>query len=116
MGLTLPLLPQDQLLWRSILTKLALRYLLAEKRRGYALDPVANFHLRNGAELFGVNWMVRLMAFPFILLGRSICGSGTWSLIPLVRFQSLLHNVAISALDDHFEVCCRRAPKKRALG
>ena len=53
-----PLLPQDQRLWRSTLTKLALRYLLAEKRRGYALDPVANFHLRNGAEVFGINWMV----------------------------------------------------------
>ena len=39
---------------------LAARYLLIEKRRKYALDPVANFHLRNGAELFRLNWKVRI--------------------------------------------------------
>uniref|UniRef100_A0A1B6GPL9 Malonyl-CoA decarboxylase C-terminal domain-containing protein n=1 Tax=Cuerna arida TaxID=1464854 RepID=A0A1B6GPL9_9HEMI len=33
------------------------RYLYAEKRRGYALDSVANFHLRNGAVMWRLNWL-----------------------------------------------------------
>jgi len=33
------------------------RYLVHSKRRGYALDPVANFHLRNGASVWRLNWM-----------------------------------------------------------
>ena len=32
------------------------RYLYLEKHRGFALDPVANFHLRNGAVLWRLNW------------------------------------------------------------
>jgi len=31
-------------------------YLYKEKRRGYALDSVANFHLRNGAVMWRLNW------------------------------------------------------------
>lgn len=27
-----------------------------EKRRGYVLDPVAHFHLTNGASLWRLNW------------------------------------------------------------
>lgn len=27
-----------------------------EKRRGYALNPVAHFHLTNGASLWRLNW------------------------------------------------------------
>lgn len=36
--------------------RLCARYLLLEKRRGFALDPVANFHLRNGAKALRLNW------------------------------------------------------------
>ncbi|XP_044016735.1 malonyl-CoA decarboxylase, mitochondrial-like, partial [Aphidius gifuensis] len=32
-------------------------YLYREKRRGYALNNVANFHLRNGAVMWRINWM-----------------------------------------------------------
>jgi len=28
-----------------------------EKKRGYALDPVCNFHLKNGAQIEKLNWM-----------------------------------------------------------
>lgn len=38
------------------------RYLYVEKHRGYALDNVANFHLRNGATLWRVNWMANTTA------------------------------------------------------
>lgn len=42
---------------QSILVRLCCRYLYAEKRRGYALNPVTNFHLSNGATLWRVNWL-----------------------------------------------------------
>ena len=42
---------------RGSLERLVARYLVLEKKRGVALDPVANFHIRNGAELYQVNWM-----------------------------------------------------------
>ncbi|RLU18337.1 hypothetical protein DMN91_008694 [Ooceraea biroi] len=32
-------------------------YLYKEKRRGYAFNNVANFHLRNGATMWRINWM-----------------------------------------------------------
>lgn len=39
-------------------TDLCVRYLHHAKRpSGHALDPVANFHLRNGAVMWRVNWM-----------------------------------------------------------
>lgn len=40
------------------LRKLAAHYLVKEKnRRGLALDPVANFHLSNGAQVKRINWL-----------------------------------------------------------
>ena len=33
------------------------RYLTLEKRRGNAIDPVAHFHLQNGASIWRVNWL-----------------------------------------------------------
>ncbi|XP_063405322.1 malonyl-CoA decarboxylase, mitochondrial-like isoform X1 [Mytilus trossulus] len=42
---------------QSILLRLCARYLYVEKRRGYALNPVANFHLSNGAVLWRINWL-----------------------------------------------------------
>ena len=38
------------------LMRLCARYLYVEKRRSHALDSVANFHLRNGATLWRLNW------------------------------------------------------------
>ncbi|XP_010538735.1 PREDICTED: malonyl-CoA decarboxylase, mitochondrial [Tarenaya hassleriana] len=42
---------------KPILTRLCARYLLQEKKRGKALDSVANFHLQNGAMVERINWM-----------------------------------------------------------
>ncbi|XP_068613300.1 malonyl-CoA decarboxylase, mitochondrial-like [Brachionichthys hirsutus] len=39
-----------------ILMRLCAWYLYGEKRRGYALNPVANFHLQNGATMWRLNW------------------------------------------------------------
>ena len=47
--------PDDDLEPR--LLRLCARYLLHEKRGRHPLDPVARFHLRNGARLERINWM-----------------------------------------------------------
>ncbi|XP_066944260.1 malonyl-CoA decarboxylase, mitochondrial-like isoform X1 [Macrobrachium rosenbergii] len=39
------------------LMRLCAYYLYREKRRSYALDSVANFHLKNGAVLWRINWL-----------------------------------------------------------
>ena len=39
------------------LTRLCARYLLQAKSHGRPLDPVARFHLRNGARLERINWL-----------------------------------------------------------
>ncbi|CAL8360606.1 unnamed protein product [Lota lota] len=51
-----------------VLMRLCAWYLYGEKRRGYALNPVANFHLQNGATLWRLNW--RADASP-----RGVAGS-----------------------------------------
>ncbi|XP_062403603.1 malonyl-CoA decarboxylase, mitochondrial [Sardina pilchardus] len=38
------------------LMRLCAWYLYGEKRRGYAINPVANFHLQNGATMWRLNW------------------------------------------------------------
>lgn len=40
-----------------LLLRLCAHYLLHEKRGRHPLDPVARFHLRNGARLKRINWM-----------------------------------------------------------
>ena len=44
---------------RPIVCRLAARYLCLEKKKGSssALNPVANFHLSNGATIWRLNWM-----------------------------------------------------------
>lgn len=42
------------------LMRLCAWYLYGEKHRGYALNPVANFHLQNGAVMWRINWMADL--------------------------------------------------------
>lgn len=39
------------------MTKLCAAYLCKTKRRGFASNPVAHFHLRNGACLWKINWL-----------------------------------------------------------
>lgn len=41
---------------QELLCKLCANYLLLQKRRSRALDPVANFHLRNGASVYRINF------------------------------------------------------------
>lgn len=48
--------PDADAVLRPVLMRLAARYLVCEKRRSFALCPVANFHLRNGASLWRINW------------------------------------------------------------
>lgn len=45
---------------KPILTRLCVHYLFKEKKGSRTLDPVANFHLANGARLEKVNWLADL--------------------------------------------------------
>ena len=45
---------------KPILIRLCAQYLLEERRENRALDPVANFHLSNGARLDRINWLADL--------------------------------------------------------
>ena len=45
---------------KPIFQRLCAQYLLEERRGSRALDPVANFHLSNGARLEQINWMADL--------------------------------------------------------
>ncbi|CAJ0601717.1 unnamed protein product [Cylicocyclus nassatus] len=42
---------------KAILLHCCAHYLTARQQNGFVLNPVANFHLRNGAELYRLNWM-----------------------------------------------------------
>ncbi|RDY07151.1 Malonyl-CoA decarboxylase, mitochondrial [Mucuna pruriens] len=50
-------LPELHSALKPPLMRLCARYLLQEKKRGKALDSVANFHLQNGAMVERINWM-----------------------------------------------------------
>jgi malonyl-CoA decarboxylase len=45
---------------KPILQRLCAKYLLEERKGSRALDPVANFHLANGARLERINWCADL--------------------------------------------------------
>ena len=45
---------------KPVLQRLCAQYLLEELRGSRALDPVANFHLSNGARLERINWLADL--------------------------------------------------------
>ena len=49
--------PATVRLLEPILPRLAARYLLGESRGARALDPVAHFHLANGASVERINWL-----------------------------------------------------------
>lgn len=42
---------------RPVLLRLCAQYLLSERKHGRALDPVAAFHLGNGASVEQINWL-----------------------------------------------------------
>lgn len=42
---------------RPLMERICARYLTEEKRDGQPLDPVARFHLSNGARIERINWM-----------------------------------------------------------
>ena len=45
---------------KSLLMRLCARYLIEAKHKGHALDPVAKFHLGNGAGVEQINWAADL--------------------------------------------------------
>ncbi len=81
---------------RSLLERLAARYLYLEKKRKKAFDPVANFHIRNGAEIFRINWEADTSA-------RRIKESFGM----MVNYRYVMENIERNnrkyVLDDHIE-------------
>ncbi|KAJ3349787.1 hypothetical protein HDU91_006336 [Kappamyces sp. JEL0680] len=49
-------LPHVEPVLKPVLTRLCAHYILKEKRRKMAVDPVCNFHVRNGASVHRINW------------------------------------------------------------
>lgn len=45
---------------KPIMLRLGAQYIYNEKKRGKALDPVTNFHVRNGAIFEQINWLADL--------------------------------------------------------
>lgn len=39
------------------LMRICAKYIYSEKKNNLTLDPVANFHLRNGAQFYRINWL-----------------------------------------------------------
>ena len=80
--------PDLCLVLRPALSRLCARYLLQEKRRGLALNSVANFHLRNGAVVWRLNWLGdtshRGMQDP------GTCIQGRGPLLKLLLIKSIL--------------------------
>lgn len=48
--------PENIEAFKTILMRLCAVYLMRAKRNGLALNPVANFHVRNGAQVYRLNW------------------------------------------------------------
>ncbi|KAK6095804.1 hypothetical protein MT418_003693 [Batrachochytrium dendrobatidis] len=42
--------------YQPMIERLCSQYLILESKRSFALDPVGNFHLRNGAAIHQLNW------------------------------------------------------------
>jgi len=47
---------------KSPLMRLCTKYLYTEKRRGFVMNPVGNFHIRNGAWMWRLNWLADISA------------------------------------------------------
>ena len=65
-----------------MLMRLCAGYLLHVRRRRLAFDPVANFHLRNGASVWRLNWAADLS-----------CNGLTASFGIMVNYQYVLEDV-----------------------
>ena len=61
------------------------RYLVHEKRRRMALDPVAHFHLNGGAVVWRLNWLADVSPLGFQNSYGLMCNYG-------YGLQDLTHN------------------------
>jgi malonyl-CoA decarboxylase len=90
---------------REPMLRLAARYLVEEKRAdGRALDPVAHFHLTNGARIEQINWLADLSP-------RGLAQSGSVMVNYLYRLPDIEANH--QAYSSNGKVAC--APAIRAL-
>ncbi|CAI0625957.1 unnamed protein product [Linum tenue] len=85
------------------LMRLCARYLLQEKKRGKALDSVANFHLQNGAMIERINWMADRSE-------KGLCQSGGIMVNYVYRVEDIEENAQAYFRAGHIQasenVCC----------
>ncbi|GMF17742.1 unnamed protein product [Phytophthora fragariaefolia] len=84
---------------KPIMLKLGARYIYHEKKRGKALDPVTNFHVRNGAIFERINWLAdlskktkakKLTIFDGILVDAFVACGGKPDKSGFVRKETLV--------------------------
>lgn len=73
--------------------QLAAHYLIRMKKRGKALCPVGNFHVRNGAILERINWF----ADPSVKVCLSLCRSSLRSCLDLYHLS--VHRDCLKVLE-----------------
>ncbi|PIA36763.1 hypothetical protein AQUCO_03200023v1 [Aquilegia coerulea] len=78
------------------LMRLCARYLLQEKKRGKALDAVANFHLQNGAMVERLNWMADRSE-------KGLCQSGGIMVNYVYRMDKIEENAQSYFSEGHIQ-------------
>ncbi|KAF9587559.1 hypothetical protein IFM89_004017, partial [Coptis chinensis] len=78
------------------LLRLCARYLLEEKKRGKALDVVANFHLQNGAMIERLNWMADRSV-------KGLCQSGGIMVNYVYRMDKIEENAQSYFSEGHIQ-------------
>ncbi|RZC65742.1 hypothetical protein C5167_009433 [Papaver somniferum] len=81
------------------LLRLCARYLLLEKKRGKALDAVANFHLQNGAMVERLNWMADRSE-------KGICQSGGIMVNYVYRLDKIEENAQSYLSEGRIQASC----------
>ncbi|OVA09748.1 Malonyl-CoA decarboxylase [Macleaya cordata] len=81
------------------LLRLCARYLLQEKKRGKALDTVANFHLQNGAMIERLNWMADRSV-------KGICQSGGIMVNYIYRLDKIEENARSYFGEGRIQASC----------
>ncbi|KAA8520133.1 hypothetical protein F0562_014389 [Nyssa sinensis] len=81
------------------LMRLCARFLLQEKKRGKALDSVANFHLQNGAMIGRLNWMADRS-------GKGLLQSGGIMVNYIYRLENIEENAQSYFSTGHIHASC----------
>ncbi|KAJ1366522.1 hypothetical protein KIN20_027199 [Parelaphostrongylus tenuis] len=82
---------------KSVLLQCCAKYLCSRRQNGFALNSVANFHLKNGAEIYRLNWMGDTS-------DRGMSNSVGIMVNYRYRLNKVLENSVRYTLENHIEV------------